>query len=96
MACRNCNEGRGDRCEGADPQTGEVVSLFNPRIERWSEHFAWDTSRTRLIGLTATGRATVELLDVNDDRHGGHSVRIRERDVADGYHPPVADPVLPD
>jgi hypothetical protein len=34
------------------------------------------------------------LLDLNDDRHEGTIVRIRQRDVANGYHPPPEDPVL--
>jgi hypothetical protein len=40
------------------------------------------------------GRATVALLDLNDDRYAGTVVRIRQRDVTDGYHPPPDDPVL--
>jgi hypothetical protein len=41
-----------------------------------------------------TGRATVAMLDLNDERHEGIVIRIRQRDVADGYHPPPEDPVL--
>src|SRR5262249_54839545 len=40
------------------------------------------------------GRATVVMLDMNDDHHEGMGVRIRQRNVADGYHPPPEDPVL--
>jgi HNH endonuclease len=94
LACRNCNERRGNRVEGRDPETETVVSLFNPRRERWVDHFVWDAARLRIIGRTPTGRATVVMLDMNDDRHEGMVVRIRQRDVADGYHPPPEDPVL--
>jgi HNH endonuclease len=94
LACRNCNERRSDRCETPDPDGGVMVPLFNPRADHWNDHFAWDSSRTRIVGLTPTGRATIDLLDCNDERHDGHAVRIRERDVADGYHPPPGDPVL--
>lgn len=94
LACRNCNERRGNRLEGCDPATGEVVPLFHPRQEQWAEHFAWDAARLRIVGCTVMGRATVELLDLNDDRHEGVVVRIRQRDVADGYYPPPEDPVL--
>ena len=31
LACRNCNERRGNRSEAVDPQTGETVALFDPR-----------------------------------------------------------------
>ena len=94
LACRNCNERRGNRSEGHDPETGQSVPLFNPRQESWADHFAWDATRTRVVGRTPTGRATIELLDLNDDRHSGVVLRIRQRDVADGYHPPPEDPVL--
>lgn len=93
LACRNCNERRGTRREGHDPETGQSVPLFNPRQESWADHFAWDATRTRVVGRTPTGRATIELLDLNDDRHSGAVLRIRQRDVADGYHPPLEDPI---
>lgn len=94
LACRNCNERRGNRVEGRDPETETVVSLFNPRRERWVDHSVWDTARLRIIGRTSTGRATVVVLDMHDDRHEGMVVRIRQCDVADGYHPAPEDPVL--
>lgn len=94
LAGRNCNERRGNRSEGHDPETGHVVPIFNPRQERWADHFAWDATGIRVVGRTPTGRATIELLDLNDDRHEGTILRIRQRDVSDGYHPPPEDPVL--
>jgi hypothetical protein len=94
LACRNCNERRGNRREGRDPRTGEVVPIFNPRQDLWSAHFTWDAERIRIVGLTPTGRATIDMLDLNDDRHHGAVLRVRQRDVSDGYHPPLDDPVL--
>jgi hypothetical protein len=94
LACRNCNERRGNRIEGRDPETEAVVLLFNPRGERWADHFGWDAARLHIVGRTPTGRATVAMLDLNDERHEGIVIRIRQRDVADGYHPPPEDPVL--
>jgi hypothetical protein len=94
LACRNCNERRGNRLEGRDLEIAEVVSLFNPRRDRWSDHFVWDIARLRIVGRTSTGRATAELLDLNDDRHDSIVIRIRQRDMSDGYHPPPEDPVL--
>ena len=95
LACRNCNERRGNRVVGRDPETEVVVPLFNPRSERWADHFGWDATRLRIVGHTPTGRATVAMLDLNDAHHESMVVRIRQRDVADGYHPPPEDPVLP-
>ena len=31
LACRSCNEHKGDRTRAEDTVTGEVVALFNPR-----------------------------------------------------------------
>ena len=94
LAYRNCNERRGNRVEGRDPETETVVPLFHPRRQKWADHFVWDAARLRIIGCTPTGRATLVMLDLNDDRHESMVVRIRQRDVADGYHPPPEDPVL--
>jgi hypothetical protein len=95
LACRNCNERRGNRSEGQDPETGQIVPIFNPRQDVWAGHFAWDAAtRLRVVGRTVTGRATNELLDLNDDRHNGVVLRIRQRDIADRYHPPPEDPIL--
>lgn len=94
LACRNCNERRGNSLEGRDPETAEVVPLFNTRRDRWADHFVRDTARLRIVGRTSTGRATAELLDLNDDRHDSTVIRIRQRDVSDGYHTPPEDPVF--
>lgn len=79
LACRNCNERRGDRTETIDPQTQAIVSLFNPRLDHWNEHFTWSSDGLRLIGTTAIGRATIERLDINDDRHGRRVLPVRRR-----------------
>jgi 5-methylcytosine-specific restriction endonuclease McrA len=73
LACRNCNERRGNRSQALDPLSGETVALFNPRTDRWGDHFAWDPEKLRIMGISATGRATVALLDMNDDRQGAES-----------------------
>jgi hypothetical protein len=40
------------------------VALFNPRHHNWSDHFEWHEAI--LVGLTPIGRATIELLGIND------------------------------
>src|SRR5213593_2531674 len=51
---------------GSVLQTSRTFTrLFNPRIDRWDEHFALDESR--IIGLTEVGQVTVNLLRLNDD-----------------------------
>lgn len=94
LACRNGNERRSNRTETVDPETGETTALFHPRQNTWSDHFSWDAGRLRIVGWTPTGRETLAALDMNDDNHEGRVIAIRQRDLADGYHPPPSDPVL--
>ena len=84
LACNRCNEHKGDRVKAPDPQTGEVVPLFNPRTQWWSEHFAWTPKGDQIIGLTPIGRATVEALQLNRQA----LVKSRRVWVAAGLHPP--------
>jgi hypothetical protein len=69
LACHRCNLHKGPNLTGIDPLTGEVVSLFNPRHERWNEHFSFHG--THIMGITPTGRATVHVLAMNDPRRPG-------------------------
>lgn len=84
LACKLCNDHKGDRVEAPDPLTNEVVPLFNPRKERWSEHFTWTPEGDRIIGLTPVGRATVVALQLNRST----LVDARKVWVAAGLHPP--------
>lgn len=63
-----CDRYKHARQTAVDPQTNEEVPLFHPRQQIWSEHFAWNEDRTRLVGLTPTGRATVIVLAMNRPR----------------------------
>lgn len=78
-SCILCNQHKGSDLSSLDPETGEVALLFNPRREKWSEHF-------RLNGaiiepLSPSGRVTIRLLRLNTaDR-----VRERERMLEVGY-----------
>jgi hypothetical protein len=67
LTCPHCNAHEWTAAEGVDPDTGEAVTLFNPRSDDWNEHFAWSADRPgELLGVTATGRATIAALRVND------------------------------
>jgi hypothetical protein len=63
LACPHCNRFKGPNIAGIEPETDEVVRLFNPRKDLWQEHFAWDAAR--LVGRTPSGRATVHVLGMN-------------------------------
>lgn len=65
LACPTCNRHKSARQSVSDPETDQVVLLYHPRQQKWSTHFAWDENRTLIIGLTPTGRATVEALQMN-------------------------------
>lgn len=65
-ACVRCNLGKASNLSGRDADTGEIVPLFDPRKQTWDEHFAYEGAE--IIGLTATGRVTVEVLNMNEPR----------------------------
>jgi hypothetical protein len=65
LACPSCNRYKGAGLTSVDPETGEEIRLFHPRRDRWDEHFAWEEDQTRIVGLTAIGRATIEKLRMN-------------------------------
>jgi len=65
LSCRACNLRKSDHLEAIDPATHTVVSLFHPRKQRWEERLSLEQSTGRLLGLTATGRATIGRLQMN-------------------------------
>ena len=77
-ACHRCNRHKGTNLSGIDPDTREVVVLFHPRRNQWAEHFALEGVRLR--GLTAPGRATVWLLQMNADRRLERRAELLKRD----------------
>ena len=84
LVCTRCNQFKGSKTRAIDPHTGEIVSLFNPRIQVWGEHFAWSKDGIRIVGRTVCGRATVETLRLNREL----AVLARRRWVSVGWHPP--------
>ena len=66
LSCPFCNQFKRKKCHARDPETGSQVRLFNPRRERWHEHFQWSQDGTRILGLTPRGRATVAALRMNN------------------------------
>ena len=63
--CWWCNVFKGSQATASDPRTGMIVPLFNPRQDPWATHLRWSRSGVRILGRTATGRATVEALHMN-------------------------------
>ncbi|MGB8475076.1 MAG: HNH endonuclease signature motif containing protein [Candidatus Acidiferrum sp.] len=83
LACPRCNLQKADKTTAPDPLTGEQVALFHPLRQRWSEHFRFKGNE--MEGLTAIGRATVLLLDLNHLRRQ----LIRQVEETFGLYPPT-------
>ena len=84
LACISCNTFKHDFLTEIDPITNEQVSLFNPRIQMWIDHFEWNENGTKIVGLSPIGRATVERLQMNREI----VINARHRWVQAGWHPP--------
>lgn len=65
LSCQGCNNHKHTKTEAVDLLSGRLATLFNPRTQPWDEHFIWNYEFTRIEGLTPTGRATVEALQLN-------------------------------
>ncbi len=83
LACFYCNSAKGPNVAGFDPDSGQLVPLFNPRRQSWPRHFRWDGPR--LVGRTRTGRATIAVLAVNDSAF----VLLREALIVAGHFSPT-------
>ena len=66
LACNRCNSHKGPNLTGIDPVSEELVPLFHPRRDAWTDHF--ELQGARIDGLTPSGRTTVHVLAMNDER----------------------------
>ena len=81
LACFECNRFKGSDIASIDTITGELVSLFNPRSQRWSEHFRLNGAR--IIPLTPVGRVTDKILRLNHPSR----VEVRRQLIARAQYP---------
>lgn len=80
-ACAQCNRFKGSDIATFDPQTGQIVPLFNPRTQSWQDHFRHDGAV--IMTLSPQGRATERLLQLNQiDR-----VLLRRELISAGRYP---------
>jgi 5-methylcytosine-specific restriction endonuclease McrA len=63
LACYHCNLHKGPNLTAIDPESGALVELFHPRKHNWEAHF--EQNGVLIIGRTAIGRATANLLKMN-------------------------------
>ncbi len=85
-ACAGCNYYKHDKLEAPDPLTGKRARLFNPRRQRWEDHFIWNEDTTLMIGLTTIGRATIKALRLNREE----LINFREAFRILKLHPPTS------
>lgn len=85
LACQGCNNLKHIKTQAIDPVSQEFVPLFHPRKDNWHDHFAWSPDCLTLVGVTPTGRATIEALSLN--RQG--VLNLRRLLLNDGLHPPT-------
>jgi hypothetical protein len=82
LSCLRCNLKKGPNIASIDPETGAIVPLHHPRRSSWREDFS--RAGDGLIGgLSAAGRAAVQLLEMND----GERVRLRALLLRRGRYP---------
>jgi hypothetical protein len=63
-ACTFCNQAKGADIGSIATTTGEFVRFFNPRTDRWTDHF--EINGVAIIPRTAIGEATVSILGFNN------------------------------
>lgn len=63
LACTLCNKHKGSDLASIDPETGDISTLYHPRQDLWHEHF--QIKDAEFIPLTAKGRVTIRLLQLN-------------------------------
>lgn len=63
--CQGCNNHKYVSTQSIDPESGQQVLLYHPRLDQWDKHFRWSPDLTAIIGTTPTGRATTERLQLN-------------------------------
>lgn len=85
LACQGCNNIKFTKIDAADPESGTIVPLFNPRTQSWRDHFCWDARFVEMIGLTPVGRATIDALDLNREE----VCNLRAILFIIGEHPPA-------
>jgi len=72
LSCFFCNRYKGSDFGSIDPLSKKFTEFFNPRIQKWSEHFRLEDNR--IIGTSPTGRVTILILRLNHER------RLTERE----------------
>lgn len=65
LACPDCNRHKGPNLATVDPANRQIIRLFHPRLDSWTDHFEFRGAI--LHGLSDVGQATIRLLEMNSD-----------------------------
>ena len=84
LACAGCNGSKSIKVQAIDLLTKNTVRLFHPRQQAWDDHFIWNENLLEVLGITPTGRATVDALKLNRVE----VINLRKIMSLAGLHPP--------
>jgi hypothetical protein len=82
LSCPCCNRFKGTDIGSLDPDTKQLTPFFNPRIQKWSDHFRLDGGI--IVPLIPEGRVTAKILQFNLPER----ILEREQLLACGEYPP--------
>lgn len=83
LSCERCNSHKGPNIAGY--LEGQRVPLFNPRQDRWADHFEWNGAV--LVGKTPVGTVTIDVLAINLP----YRIALRAALIEEGIFPPEDD-----
>ncbi|MDA1018185.1 MAG: HNH endonuclease [Planctomycetota bacterium] len=84
LACQRCNNHKFLATECRDPLSGRLAPLYNPRIDVWTDHFAWSADSLLIQGISSVGRGTESKLQLNRES----VVNLRRLLIGVDEHPP--------
>jgi len=75
-ACVFCNQAKGSDVGSIHWESGQFVRFFNPRTDRWADHFV--LAGSQIEGVTEIGAVTARILGFNSGE------RVLERQTLQG------------
>lgn len=76
LSCMRCNRYKGPNVGSFDPDTGELVQFFNPRIHKWDDHFTLEEGFVQ--PRTPEARVTINIFNINQDERVSERKRLLE------------------
>jgi hypothetical protein len=62
-ACFHCNRHKGSDLGSILPPKRDLIRFFNPRVDRWPDHFSLNAGR--IVPLSEIGEVTARILELN-------------------------------